>query len=99
MSDPSSSGVLVDTHVCPQVDDPGGREWAMVVIEPSTPDSKGIWCDPCLVPLVKALNDGGLRTVASCCGHRVRDGSIIVIVDGQEWELLVRPFVPFASED
>ena len=41
----------------------------------------GVHCDPCLVPLVKALHESDLpsvptvhgpdpiRTVASCCGH------------------------------
>lgn len=65
------------------------REAAMVVVQP------GVWCDPCLVPLVKALNDGGLPTVASCCGHGKQDGSI-VLADGRE--LLIRPFVPFNAE-
>lgn len=43
----------------------------------------GVWCDPCLVPLVKALNDAGIRTVASCCGHGHRPGNI-VLEDGRE---------------
>lgn len=29
-------------------------------------------CDPCIADLVAALNAGGLRTVASCCGHGYR---------------------------
>lgn len=29
----------------------------------------GVPCDPCLAPIVAALNAGGLVTVASCCGH------------------------------
>lgn len=52
------------------------REAAMVVV------SEGVWCDPCLVPLVKALNDGGLPTVASCCGHGRCLGSI-ALADGR----------------
>ena len=58
------------------------REAAMVVLGPKT------WCDPCLVPLVKALNDGGLRTTSSCCGHGHRPGSIS-LEDGR-W-LLIAP--------
>lgn len=54
-----------------------------------------VWCDPCLAPLVKALNDGGLPTVASCCGHGKRDGSV-VLADGRE--LVIREFVPFGPE-
>jgi hypothetical protein len=65
----------------------------MVVLDPGTPERHGrdgVWCDPCLVPLVKALNDGGLRTLASCCGHRVRNGSVMVEMQGQVIELEVR---------
>lgn len=42
---------------------------------------KGI--DACIAGLVRALNEGGVRTVASCCGHGVRNGSI-VLSDGRE---------------
>ncbi len=66
------------------------REAAMVTVEP------GVWCDPCLAPLVKALNDGGIRTTSSCCGHTdgngvgaisIADGRWLVIVpDDQAWE-------------
>lgn len=64
------------------------RTTAMPVISP------GVWCDPCLVPLVRALNDGGIRTVASCCGHGERDGSIC-LADGRE--LVIRQFVPYGE--
>lgn len=66
----------------------------MVVLDPGTPERlgrDGVWCDPCLVPLIKALNDGGVRTVASCCGHGCRNGSII-LADGRE--LVIRRFEP-----
>lgn len=58
------------------------REAAMVVVR------EGVWCDPCLEPLVRALNDGGLRTVASCCGHGKRMGNV-ALADGRE--LLIAP--------
>lgn len=57
------------------------REDAMVVVRP------GVWCDPCLVPLVAALNFGGIKTVASCCGHGEQEGRI-ALADGRE--LIVR---------
>lgn len=65
-------------------------DWAEedVVISP------GVWCDPCLVSLVRALNEGGIRTVASCCGHGKQDGSIC-LADGRE--LVVRQFVPYGE--
>lgn len=45
--------------------------------------------DECIQPLVKALNDAGLETVASCCGHGQRPTSII-LKDGRE--LMILPF-------
>lgn len=75
------------------------REAAMIVLDPGTPERlgrDGVWCDPCIAPLVKALNDGGIRTVASCCGHGKNDGSI-VLADGRE--LVIRQFEPYESHD
>ena len=43
--------------------------------------------DPCIAPIVKALNEGGVITVSSCCGHGVEDGTI-ALLDGRE--LIVR---------
>jgi hypothetical protein len=54
------------------------REAAMVIID----NHVGVWCDPCLEPLIRALNDSGIRTVASCCGHGHRPGSI-ALEDGR----------------
>lgn len=63
------------------------REAAMTVLDEKT------WCDPCLVPLIKALNDGGIRTVASCCGHGHRpgnvmlaDGRVLLVLPDTEWD-------------
>lgn len=53
------------------------REAAMVKV------AERVWCDPCLVPLVKALNDAGMPTVASCCGHGRRP-STVALADGRE---------------
>lgn len=39
--------------------------------------------DPCIAPIVQALNDAGIQTLASCCGHGHRPGSI-VLEDGRE---------------
>lgn len=66
------------------------REAAMVVIREGTPERKrrdGVWCDPCLVPLVTALNDGGIPTIASCCGHGTHP-STVALTDGR-WIFLV----------
>lgn len=57
------------------------REAAMTVIAKGTSERlgrDGIWCDPCLESLVRALNDGGMRTVASCCGHGEHPGSVVL---------------------
>ena len=40
--------------------------------------------DPCIAPLVQALNDGGIQTEASCCGYGNRPGSII-LEDKNRW--------------
>ncbi len=39
--------------------------------------------DCCISKIVKALNDVGLKTIASCCGHKRQPGSII-LEDGRE---------------
>lgn len=67
------------------------REQAMTVSEDKT-----WWCDPCIAPIVKALNDAGLRTVASCCGHGKRPGSIVL---ANRTELVIQQFeTPEGSE-
>ena len=42
--------------------------------------------DRCIAPLVEALNGGGIRTVASCCGHGKGMGNI-ALEDGRELEI------------
>jgi hypothetical protein len=39
--------------------------------------------DRCIAPIVKALNDGGVATIACCCGHKRGFGNI-VLEDGRE---------------
>jgi len=39
--------------------------------------------DSCIYPIVKALNDTGITTIASCCGHGNISGNII-LSDGRE---------------
>lgn len=60
------------------------RDLPDIVIDPGTPERRGrdgVWCDPCIEPIVRALNEGGLRTVASCCGHGERPGRITLSDD------------------
>lgn len=38
--------------------------------------------DQCIAQLVVALNDGGLPTVGSCCGHGIYDG-FVQLADGR----------------
>lgn len=45
--------------------------------------------DACIKPLVDALNEAGFKTVASCCGHRNRMGSIVM---DNKVELLITDF-------
>lgn len=44
--------------------------------------------DRCIAPIVKALNDAGITTDASCCGHNNRPGNIS-LADGRE--LIIAP--------
>jgi hypothetical protein len=55
----------------------------MVTIKRDHNGTPTVYCDPCIAPLVAALNDGGLPTVASCCGHGKSVGSI-ALRDGRE---------------
>lgn len=34
--------------------------------------------DACIAPIVQALNDAGIETIASCCGHGKIFGSIVL---------------------
>lgn len=43
----------------------------------------GIHCDPCIAPIVRALNQAGVPTVASCCGHGFCPGWI-ALKDGRQ---------------
>lgn len=64
------------------------RESQMVVLERDASGTPTIWCDPEIVDLVRALNTGDLRTVASCSGHGEQHGNI-ALKDGRE--LLIAP--------
>lgn len=44
--------------------------------------------DECIKPLIEALNNAGLKTIASCCGHGNTLGTI-VLADGRE--VLIMP--------
>lgn len=49
----------------------------VVVAECESPTGRHkVFCDPCLAPLVRALNVGGIPTDASCCGHGVAPADI-----------------------
>lgn len=74
-------------HVC----SPNDREKNMVTLERDENGKAIVFCDPCIVPLVKALNDANVRTVASCCGHSIRPGNI-ALQDGREL-IIAKDFV------
>lgn len=44
--------------------------------------------DECLKPLIEALNNAGVKTIASCCGHGKQPGNI-ALADGRE--LIIAP--------
>lgn len=63
--------------------DPTCREAQMVVLERDATGRPTVWCDPEIADLVRALNAGGVRTIASCSGHGEKNGSIL-LADGRE---------------
>jgi len=63
------------------------RERKMVAV------AGGAFCDPCIAPLIGALNDGGIKTIASCCGHGRRPASV-ALADGR-FMIVARDFAEF----
>ena len=51
--------------------------------------------DHCIHHIVAALNAGGVQTVASCCGHNLMKGNI-VLEDGRV--LIILPETPKSME-
>lgn len=71
----------------------------MVILGRDEGGTPTVWCDPCIAPLVSALNAAGLHTVASCCGHDYHPGRVM-LRDGRhlfiatpEWEERISGFV------
>lgn len=70
-------------HACPGGDCArDGREQRMTTVASDNGGRPTIWCDPCIAEIVRALNEGGVRTVASCCGHKRLPGTIL-LADGR----------------
>jgi hypothetical protein len=51
-------------------------------------DGRGVMVDRCLAPYIQALNDSGIVTGISCCGHGEQDGFILAQKDGK-YRLLI----------
>ena len=47
--------------------------------------------DKCIAPIVRALNNGGILTGISCCGHGEGDGAIMIYYKEQYRLLIVCP--------
>lgn len=61
--------------------------------------------DSCIAPIVQALNDAGVETIASCCGHgnycgviSLKDGREIMIARNYEEARLMERVHPKALE-
>lgn len=75
------------TNGCLRCDGPGGEKtYENQVCMPL--DGKVRCIDWCIHQIVAALNAGGVRTAASCCGHgkmpgniTLEDGRVLVIAD------------------
>lgn len=60
---------------CKLCDGPGGK--ITFANQVCMPIGGKVQCiDPCIHQIVAALNAGGIRTMASCCGHGQQDGRI-----------------------
>ena len=49
----------------------------------------GVYIDPCLAQIVQALNDAGIPTRSSCCGHGKVVGCI-ALEDGRDLLIMTR---------
>lgn len=47
---------------------------------------KRVGIDSCIAPIIKALNEGGIRTDYCCCGHGKKDG-VILLHDGRVFRI------------
>jgi hypothetical protein len=52
------------------------RERKMVTVVSDQAGKPLVWCDPCIAPIVAALNAAGITTTWSCCGHGHRPACI-----------------------
>lgn len=43
---------------------------------------KDMRLDPCIVPLIQVLNDDGIKTLGSCCGHEKYEPTVVA-TDGK----------------
>ena len=68
---------------CEHCDECGGAKTYENVVKVKLADGKTVGVDHCIGSLVQALNDGGVPTHASCCGHGAQKGSI-TLADGRE---------------
>lgn len=55
--------------------------------------TKGVGIDRCILPEIRALWADGIETIASCCGHGVTTGSIIVAPEFEE-AMLAKGYAP-----
>jgi hypothetical protein len=72
-----------DPRGTPTWEDQNCREAQMVVIERDASGKPTVWCDPEIADLIRALNTGGVRTIASCSGHGEKPGWI-ALKDGRQ---------------
>lgn len=57
-----------------------------VKVKLDKPDYRGrnhCWVDRCIAPIVQALQDAGIKTDASCCGHGYLP--ITIALEGEKW--------------
>ena len=74
---------------CPHCDSPGGKRTLRNQV--CMPLDGRVQCiDYCIHHIIAALNAGGIRTIASCCGHEKMKGNIL-LEDGRVLIIEQRP--------
>lgn len=56
-----------------------GTDKEVILCKPRENGMKTVKVDSCIAPLIQILNDYGIETVSSCCGHGKTDHSYIRI--------------------
>lgn len=52
------------------------------------------YIDKCMRPIIKTLQDSGIKTLACCCSHGKYQKTIVIRKDGENIEMLSNTVIP-----